>query len=96
MSLAGRWVTRGGWVFDGFRATKSVGHSNRMVSVYVEAGDVRSAREVFDVMAARDVVSWNAMYVAAAKELFAAIYILVYVARPAREIKFVCQTLNCT
>jgi len=44
-----------------------------------KAGDVRSAREVFDAMEARDVVSWNAMLTAyvrtadvvAAKELFA-------------------------
>jgi hypothetical protein len=59
---------------------------------------------VFKVMAVRGVVSWNAMLtpyikttdVVAAKELFMAIYILVYVARTAHEIKFVSQTLNCT
>jgi hypothetical protein len=55
-------------------------------------------------MAVRGVVSWNVMLtpyiktadVVAAKELFTTIYILVYVARPAHEIKFVSQTLNCT
>jgi hypothetical protein len=32
-----------------------------MVLVYVKAGDMRSAQEVLDAMAVRDVVSWNAM-----------------------------------
>jgi hypothetical protein len=40
---------------------RSVGLSNRMVLVYVKAGDMRSAQEVLDAMAVRDVVSWNAM-----------------------------------
>uniref|UniRef100_A0A0A9DMT7 Pentatricopeptide repeat-containing protein n=1 Tax=Arundo donax TaxID=35708 RepID=A0A0A9DMT7_ARUDO len=50
-----------------------------MMSEYIKAGDTNSARDLFDAMSVRDVVSWNAMLAAyvkasdvvAAKELFA-------------------------
>ena len=46
-------------VLDGF-AIKSVGLSNRMVSEYAKARDIKSARELFDAMAERDVLERDA------------------------------------
>ncbi|KAG1361290.1 pentatricopeptide repeat-containing protein [Cocos nucifera] len=70
-------LTDGRKVFDGL-ADKKIGLWNRMMSEYVDFGDVESARRLFDEMPERDVVSWNAMlsgYVRAmdvesAKDLF--------------------------
>ncbi|CAN0902738.1 Pentatricopeptide repeat-containing protein At3g29230 [Linum grandiflorum] len=64
-------------VFDEM-PVKPVEVCNKLISEFVNSGDVKSAREVFDEMKERDVVSWNSMIsgyakigeVAIARELF--------------------------
>eukprot|EP01018_Ginkgo_biloba_P033238 Gb_27958 [translate_table: standard] len=48
------YITRHGFELDGF-----VG--NALVDMYSKCGSVECARQVFDAMSQRDVVSWNAM-----------------------------------